>query len=1107
LSASAATAASLPRAPDQLEVILPDYGTEVRAFNDPLAEPVEWTKYVVNAGFGDGRSAPERRGGWLAKNWALMDYMDRSGDYVSHRWLKHRGIWCEVYGSNEYQETIHFHEKGARELFWDNGIARDMTGERTLSQHYNTSHEWWKKRVGWDAFIVCNNAPRWSAVINYDLLTSPALGSAMSQDNIGGPTSRIGAGSHGRYCDQCNAKFFHHLRTTNRLPEFRQQYRHIRDYVQANLMDLMRQLPPYNRKARFSEVEAERISRICDDPVMAEYQKFLYLSHIHNLARYYRDQKVVAKRLGKHYSVHGNQGGGFMGPNAYQIALSDFVDTVWFESAGMSAYDMFKHHWYNAWGAFRFEIGRAMLRGRKPLLCMTKFRKKEPDMVEHEMAEPCAGGGVLFVKTVSFEKRPDLLRLVHNYFQLRHRHRAIFASHGKRRHCQVALLYSVPTMLYRHYMAAVAAPAVSAMSGMARAFEEGHIPFDVAILNHPEIHSDYVTLDDLKRYRLLVLPEIECLSDGQVHKISQYLDAGGAIGIIGKAGLRDENNQPRESSPVDRWRERGRVIDLTPDPYFGKNRAPEGEAAFATTRAVLSATRQTLDDDLILTGDLPRLLWAKTWVHDCGVVSLHFVNYDIDFESAQATPTQPVRVTVRLPAGIEPAEAQFLVPGEESQALDIERVARRATFQLPAVRVYGVVLIGKRGLDRAASGIALGDTLSARAKDAAHGDAGVESARPADDAGEEAARTYAQSAAQLLTDTSAAQDAAYAADVTAMADTEGAVLALDFGGRQAEEGWQLVAKDTAYDEQRGWGWLPSQDLTEPTPEELHYSMASRYGTQIPHSIQEGYAIFWPYRPLPPAPVYRCLCSGRPSRFRIDIENGSYEIRVVTINPSWYMRNFLVSGMVYANGTPVLLDAVHGKGSIVARSFTTEVTDGRLDLTFGGPTGWGVGAIVIKPASERTPDPLAAGAIREWQVSPRFANPDWYPIQQTRSAAEQDAAKPDTTNWTALRASSEGLGLIDLGTNRDADAGDVVYAVATIDSGRAKTARLSLAASSSAMAWLNGQQIAYLPNQKGVLRDECVVPIELKRGSNVLMLKLCRFWERQWQFYASVSDGR
>ena len=90
---------------------------------------------------------------------------------------------------------------GAKELLWENGVAQDMLGDRVLSPHYNTSVDSWNKRVGWDAYIVCANAPRWWAVINYDWLSSPLLGCAISQDNIGGPTSRIGAGSHGRYCD------------------------------------------------------------------------------------------------------------------------------------------------------------------------------------------------------------------------------------------------------------------------------------------------------------------------------------------------------------------------------------------------------------------------------------------------------------------------------------------------------------------------------------------------------------------------------------------------------------------------------------------------------------------------------------------------------------------------------------------------------------------------------------------------------------------------------------------------------------------------------------------------------------------------------------------
>jgi hypothetical protein len=63
-----------------------------------------------------------------------------------------------------YQETIHFHETGARKLFWDNGIAQDMTGRRVLSEDYNMSVPWWAEKIGWEAFITCNNAPRWWAV-------------------------------------------------------------------------------------------------------------------------------------------------------------------------------------------------------------------------------------------------------------------------------------------------------------------------------------------------------------------------------------------------------------------------------------------------------------------------------------------------------------------------------------------------------------------------------------------------------------------------------------------------------------------------------------------------------------------------------------------------------------------------------------------------------------------------------------------------------------------------------------------------------------------------------------------------------------------------------
>jgi hypothetical protein len=203
---------SLPRATEKAVVHLPDICETVRSFDAPAKRPVAWWPHVVNAAWG---GASERSGTWLDRNWELVDYVDRSANASCHDYLKHRGIWYEVYGSNEYQESIHFHEEGVRKPLWNNGIAQDMNGRRVVSEGFNLKVAWWAKEVGWDTFITCNNAPRWSAIIDYDWLTSPLLGFAISQDNIGGPTSRIGAGGHGRYCDYCSAKFFDHLRAVH----------------------------------------------------------------------------------------------------------------------------------------------------------------------------------------------------------------------------------------------------------------------------------------------------------------------------------------------------------------------------------------------------------------------------------------------------------------------------------------------------------------------------------------------------------------------------------------------------------------------------------------------------------------------------------------------------------------------------------------------------------------------------------------------------------------------------------------------------------------------------------------------------------------------------
>lgn len=1106
------TAQVLPRAAEPAQVVLPDYGAEVRAFDVPENRPVSWWPHVVNAAWGGGRGGPERRDGWLQKNWILVDYLDRSADYTSNEYLTHRGIWYEVYGSNEYQETIHFNEKGARELLWENGIARDMLGRRVLSEHYNTKVPSWAARVGWDAYIVCNNAPRWWSVINYDMLTSPLLGHAVSQDNIGGPLSRIGAGSHGRYCDYCNAKFFHHLAVTDRLPEFREKHENIRDYVEANLMDVVRQLHPYT-KLRWSGKATELQAELCVPPVMSEYQKFLYLSHIHNFIRYYRDLKLIGDRSGRQYDVHGNQGGSTIGPNPYQVALSDFVDTVWFESSGLSGYDMFKYGWNNSNGALRYKMGQAMTRGRKPFMSMTAFQKHTLDIVEHEMAEACSGAGVLFVNQEHFQKEPQLLEKVTEYFRFRHQHRGLFAYSARRPFARVALAYSIPTMMYRSYQYTTDAPPSLALPGIARAMEEGHVPFEVVIFNHPEIHADRATLEKLKQYRLIILPALECLTNDQIDLFTEYLKAGGTLGLIGESGIRNQDNLPRDEPPGAAWREAGRVIDILPGTNFLPARTKEGDRTRQLTDTAIESLRKALADDTILSGELPRKLWVNTWQHGDRFTSVHLVNYNIDFESGSATPTEPLDLTVDLPSGMAIEEAVWLEPGGSSQSLPMSVEGRKATVTIPSIRVYGVLMIGAKGLDRKPSALLQGYALASRAT-LATGERPASIQRPtvftstADEA-----LAYEESAREALQQAQANSDKSYLQRLDSMVNetwrdrgiADNAVRAFDFGGKKDQDPWKAVGPESDYKADVGYGWLPSTDQSVPTPEETYYAMAGRYGEKYATRLASGSIPFWPYKELAPVQLRTNLISGTSRQFRVDLPPGEYSVRVVTTNSSWTNRNFLVSGMVRVNGQTCLLDAVHDKGTQVAREFSIECPDGKLEFEFGGPTGWAVSALTIEPAGAALDDTKALHGLQTWHVSPRYANSDWYPVTQVACPPERRLRSLPDADWTRLEA-SPGIPLVDLGSAQEAEVGDVVYAATVIDSPADRSVTLHFGASSQAQLWLDRKPLGYVPNVKGVQADEFVAPLRLKKGKNVLVVKLERFWERRWMFYAGLSTS-
>ena len=65
-----------------------------------------------------------------------------------------------------------------------------------------------------------------------------------------------------------------------------------------------------------------------------------------------------------------------------------------------------------------------------------------------------------------------------------------------------------------------------------------HVPFDYLLAEHD------LTPENLSRYKVLILPDVGCLSNDQVSTLTAFVKGGGAIYATHGTGKYDENLQP-----------------------------------------------------------------------------------------------------------------------------------------------------------------------------------------------------------------------------------------------------------------------------------------------------------------------------------------------------------------------------------------------------------------------------------------------------------------------------------------------------------------------------------------------------------------------------------
>jgi hypothetical protein len=189
-------------------------------------------------------------------------------------------------------------------------------------------------------------------------------------------------------------------------------------------------------------------------------------------------------------------------------------------------------------------------------------------------------------------------------------------------------------------------------------------PYDVVFFPDGELREDTLELEDLARYRTLVVPGCDVLTPRQAELLEGYLDRGGRLVVSGDlaTNLGDRMRTVLERPEVTVTDAFGFELEHLPH-------GPQVGVVDGATDAVV--TLQRVD----------------------GGCALHLIRYDYDEDADRVPPLERLVLDVRLP--FEPGDAEAFSPDGELTAA-AEPAAESVRLTLRQVPVYGIVSLPRR---------------------------------------------------------------------------------------------------------------------------------------------------------------------------------------------------------------------------------------------------------------------------------------------------------------------------------------------------------------------------------------------------------------------------
>jgi len=336
----------------------------------------------------------------------------------------------------------------------------------------------------------------------------------------------------------------------------------------------------------------------------------------------------------------------------------------------------------------------ALAHGMKGVLLL--YNAKDADGIALANAEAAAGGGGAFVQAGYAEAAA--MRFWGDWFDA---HRPQLDG--------LVSLHDVGMVFFAEEMYWGNRKHVEAAFKLRQALCDSHILFDLVVEPH-------FTAEALRSFSVVIVPEVQCLSEAQVALLADYAAGGGGIVFVGPSGSMDERGRPRKTPLRERFAAYGdRVVwigaytdlvpswgpdlfDFTEDEFNDlsfvlalPDRASSFHRAQEKRRAPLVALLEQLAGRRlrVLDDDAPFTLRASAFCDPAsGRTIVHLVNYNLPVrgvgKSGRPIPARDIRIDISA------VRARWWTPdGVEGEPLAI----RDGAAVVPSMRIYAMVEI------------------------------------------------------------------------------------------------------------------------------------------------------------------------------------------------------------------------------------------------------------------------------------------------------------------------------------------------------------------------------------------------------------------------------